>query len=564
MAGSIGRRWFTIFPVREGGRRPAAWLAGAWIASLWWLLRLPVVACVPCTFAGDWPQWGGGPGRNMVSQETGLPGSFVPGQKRSSSIDMSTSLNVAWAVRLGTHTCSTPAVARGRVFIGTGGDDLGMLKCLDQQTGELLWQWAAPPRPLPESIDGYPFFFARLQSSLGVCSSPTVDEERVYFVSHRCEVICLDAQGLANGNQGPFTGEAEYAAMSAKAPDRSQFRGADILWVYDMYEEVRSRPSDACNGSLLIHGDVLYACTSNGVDRWGPFLPNRPRQPLSPEAPSLIALDKHTGRLLALDAERIGTRLLHGQWSSPSCGTVNGRTLVFYGGGDGVCYAFEALKELPSAPVPLKKVWSFDCNPPEYRESGRWSPIDHYRLGDRRVPNGLNTNDGTFVGLSEIVATPVFRENRVYVAVGRDPEHGRGKGALHCIDATKAGDISREGAVWSYRGLDRTLSTVSVTGSDGLLYLADVAGRLHCLDAETGHCHWVHETNEPVWASTLVADGKVYLPTRKHFWVLAAGKEKRVLSRISLGAPLAASPVAANGMLFVASNNYLWAVREQR
>ena len=46
--------------------------------------------------------------------------------------------------------------------------------------------------------------------------------------------------------------------------------------------------------------------------------------------------------------------------------------------------------------------------------------------------------------------------------------------------------------IWSYKGLDRTLSTVSI--ADGLLYIADVAGRVHCLDAETGQCYWVYET----------------------------------------------------------------------
>ena len=68
-----------------------------------------------------------------------------------------------------------------------------------------------------------------------------------------------------------------------------------------------------------------------------------------PDAPSLIALDARTGRLLACDGERIGRplgkgparRLFHGQWSSPTLGRVDGRDLIIYGGGDGVCYAFE-------------------------------------------------------------------------------------------------------------------------------------------------------------------------------------------------------------------------------
>ena len=94
--------------------------------------------------------------------------------------------------------------------------------------------------------------------------------------------------------------------------------------------------------------------------------------------------------------------------------------------------------------------------------------------------------------------------------------------------------------------------------------MADVAGRLHCLDAASGRCLWIHETESMVWGSTLVADGKVYLPTAKYLWILAAGKEKRVLGRINLGSPVWATPVAANGILYVASKNYLWAVKRNR
>ena len=138
-----------------------------------------------------------------------------------------------------------------------------------------------------------------------------------------------------------------------------------------------------------------------------------------------------------------------------------------------------------------------------------------------------------------------------------------GAGArLHCIDATRTGDITQTGRVWTYQGLDRTLSTVSI--ADGLLYLCDVAGRLHCLDAETGQCYWVHETNSAVWGSTLVADGKVYMPTPKGLIVLAAGKEKKVLSQINVGATIYATPVAANGTLYIASRaGWLWAVSQQ-
>ena len=330
-----------------------------------------------------------------------------------------------------------------------------------------------------------------------------------------------------------------------------------------MWKKLGVFPCDAANGSPLIVGDLLYVPTSNGVDRntFGDPASEKNRKIPAPDAPNLIVLDKRDGRLVATDNAPIMPHILHGQWSSPSSGIVDGRKLVFFGGGDGVCYAFEALASVPEKPVRLKTVWSYDCIPPEYKATGGRDPVTYYCLGDRRVSGTLNKNDGKFVGRSEIIATPVFANNRVYVAIGRDPAHGRGRGALHCIDPRGSGDITATGKVWTYQGLDRTLSTVSV--ADGLLYVSDVGGRLHCLDAETGRCHWIHDTKCEVWGSTLVADGKVYMPTPKGLWVLAAGKDLKLLTRINLGAKVYSSPVVANGTLYVATNaGWLWAVSQ--
>jgi outer membrane protein assembly factor BamB len=199
------------------------------------------------------------------------------------------------------------------------------------------------------------------------------------------------------------------------------------------------------------------------------------------------------------------------------------------------------------------------CIPPEYKAAAGEDRITHYCLGDRRVKGTLNQNDGTFVGMSEIIGTPVLVGNRIYVALGRDPEHGRGRGALHCVDAAGAGDITKSGRVWCYQDLDRTLSTASV--ADGLVYLSDMAGRLHCLDAKTGKCYWIHETQSQTWGSTLVADGRVYMPTAKYLWILKAGKTLEVLDHINLGSRICASPVVANGALYLATaGGWLWAV----
>ena len=77
-----------------------------------------------------------------------------------------------------------------------------------------------------------------------------------------------------------------------------------------MVAELGIRIHDSSNSSILIHGDVLYACTANGV--------NEEHETVAePDAPTLIALNKQTGKLVARDDFGVGSDVVHGQWSSP-------------------------------------------------------------------------------------------------------------------------------------------------------------------------------------------------------------------------------------------------------
>jgi outer membrane protein assembly factor BamB len=490
----------------------------------------------------------------MVSTEKGLPASFVPGEKKAdgSGIDLATTRNVRWVVRLGNDTYSSPVVADGRVYIGTNdvriGDPKyksttgGLLLCLDEATGKVLWRLVMPMTEKKHKSSKFD------DMDLGLCSSVTVEGDRVYLVTSRNEVVCLDVQGMSNGNDGPMTDEGRYSVPSGQPPVKPGPTDADIIWCFDIIDKIRVWTHDAANSSVLIHGDCLYVCTGNGVD--GEKCPD-------PQSPSLIVLDKKTGRLVGFDDEKIGTRVFHGQWSSPAMGEANGRPLVLFGAGDGVCYAFEPFAGVPDKPQALKKVWQFQCNPPDHLvRDGK--PINYWD-GDARDDRG-NRNDGKYVGPNEIVATPVCYNNRVYVATGQDPVHGRGKGTLSCIDATKTGDVSQSGRIWTYEKIDRSMSTVSI--SDGLLLVGDRPGVIHCLDAETGAVYWTYDTKSEIWGSGLVADGKFYIGSRKSLFVLGADKERKLLGRIRVGSPVWASPVAANGTVYIASMNYLWAVED--
>jgi outer membrane protein assembly factor BamB len=520
----------------------------------------------------DWPQWGGRSERNMASGEKGLPDLRPRDGQPTTSLNEPGNPYVKWKYQLVACTYGNPTVADGRVFVGTAGTSCGRVVCLDEATGRLLWELVAPHRdfPTPERPEdwkkgsSWDYYLLAGGKDLGICSSPTVDGDRVYVLSSRGEVLCLDVRGLADGNQGPFTEETQYKADGRGQPAPLTATDADILWRFDLWTELAVRPADLFSNSALVHGDFVYISTCNGVElhwTWG-----GPVAPPNPRAPSLIVLDKRTGRLVAQDDEQIGTRLLHGQFSSPSLAHVGKKTLVLYAGGDSVLYAFEPLARIPDKPIQLKKVWSYQCVPPEYWvKDDDGQPIE-YRAGNWHSPfavgkYGNKADRADFVGPSEVIATPVFQRGRVYVAIGRDPAHGRGRGALHCIDPTKTGDITKTGKVWTYQGIQRSISTASV--ADGLVYVADVAGWLHCLDADTGQCYWTHDTdsyqfNGAIWGSTLVADGKVYLVTRKALYVFAAGRQKQVLATVRLGGEC--TPIAANGVLYVVLRGTLYAL----
>jgi outer membrane protein assembly factor BamB len=507
-----------------------------------------------CSLAADWPQWGGRHSRNMVSNETDLPDAFEAGEP-GHNVDVRAE-NIKWVARLGTYAYGNPTVSGDRLFVGT--DDLtisndprltrtraGMVKCFDKHNGELLWQLATPRRDdlRKEALYGH--------QHLGTCSSPAAVGDRVFVVSSANEVLCLDVNGMADGNDGAFQDEGRYMAGPGRTPVKIEPHDADIIWRFDMVERLGVVPHDAASGSPLVHNGYLYVGTSNGVDK-----PHT--KVLAPHAPSLIVLKTDTGQLIATDNELIGARLWHAQWSSPSLGLVAGRPLVFFGGGDGVCYAFEAVSKVEHEPYHLTKVWSYDCNPPRFRfRDGK--PIPYYD-GDKRKRRG-NIGDGKYLGPSQIIATPTFHDNRVYVAIGQDPAHGRGRGLLHCIDATKTGDITETGKIWSYEGLDRTISTVTV--SNGLAYCPDIAGRLHCLTADKGEVLWVHEMIAETWGSPLVADGKIYLGNKRKFLIFAEGREANLLDESRLSAPVYGSAIASDGVIYIASQRHLWAVANE-
>jgi outer membrane protein assembly factor BamB len=468
-------------------------------ASILLSVALTLSASEDAPNGGDWAMWGGRPARNMVSNMKGLPESW----------DVAAKKNVKWVSGLGSQTYGNPVVAGGKVFVGTNNEalydkeipgDKGVLLAFAEADGKFLWQMVSD-KLLSGRVNDWPY--------QGVCSSPLVEGDILYYVTNRGEVLALDVEGFLDGeNDGPFT-EEQY-----KSP-----HDGDVVWKFDMMEEVSAFPHNMSNSSPVSYKNLVFVSTSNGQDESHVNIP-------SPQAPAIIALDKSTGKLVWED-NSVQDRILHGQWSSPSIGEIGGVVQVVMGQGDGWVRGYVAETG--------EKLWEFDTNP----KDSVW-------------PKTRN----------EVISTPVIYENKVFMANGQDPEHGEGVGHMYAIDATKRGDITQSGLVWHYDKIRRSISTAAI--HEGIIYMPDFSGFLHALDVATGTPYWVHDTFAAVWSSAVVIDGRIYLGDEDgDIVVLQAGKEEKVLAETNMGSSVYSSVVPANGALFVASRNQLFALQQQ-
>ena len=478
---------------------------------------------------------------------------------RGQGIDLETTRNVQWTARLGSQTYGNAVVSRGRLVIGTNDEDLddarfestrgGAAACFDEATGKLLWQL------VDAAAAAGPQGHALRPAGPGRVPSPTVEGDRCYVVSNRGEVLCLDVQGMANGNDGPFTDEGHYTVGPGKPPVEPGPNDADILWRFDMIDAAAVLPArrrvllDAGPRRLALRRHVATAWTGRTTRCPCPLAPqpDRARQADRPAGGRRRREDRHAAVPRPVVVALAGRGRRQDARSSSAAATASAT---------------------PSRPVdgrvrqavsPLEEGLVVRLQSARVQVQGRQAdPLPRRR---QAAPTAATRTTARSSARARSSPRPCSYNNRVYVAIGQDPAHGRGKGMLTCIDATKTGDITadRQGLVLR-RASTAALSTVSI--ADGLLYVADVAGadplpRRRHRQAPTGST-----TRRPrSGAPTLVADGKVYLGTKKGLLVLAAGKEAKVLSEIHLGAPVYCTPVAANGTLYVASQRYLWAVQ---
>ena len=244
------------------------------------------------------------PGRNRVAEAGNLPVTW----------DVASGDGVLWSAELGTTTYGGPTIAGDLIVVGTNNErprdpavsgDRGVVMAFDRHSGSFRWQIAHEKLETGDAND-WP-----LQ---GVCSTPSYDGERLYYVSNRGEVVAADLDG-------------------------------DVAWSFDMVGEWGVFPKHMAASTPLVVGELVFVTTSNGVTDDG-------RVP-APDAPSFAALERTTGRPVWRDGSP-GAALVDGQWGSPAHGRTGDREQVVFPGGDGWLYAF--------APATGSPLWRFDGN----------------------------------------------------------------------------------------------------------------------------------------------------------------------------------------------------------
>jgi outer membrane protein assembly factor BamB len=499
--------------------------------------------------ADDWPMFGRDYTRNAASPEKNPPVDWQVELRDSKRKITQPARHIKWKAEVAgsVFTFGSPVVAGGLVWVCTTyyrpddkrfDEPSGSLACLDEATGKFRWQYLTSK--LDKDDRGVIY---------SVASPPLVEGDRLWFITNRWEIVCLDIGPLLKGSGEPKE-----------------------VWKIDMRQDLKvaphvtiMSPSLRCAIGASYKG-MIYAITGNGRDRqW----PHEKRIIPAPDAPSLICVDKNTGRVIWEDHSP-GNDILEGQWSSPLVAEINGRAQVIAPEGDGWVRSFDATTG--------KLIWKCDANP-----KGSSFPTTR----------------------CTIIAAPVLYEGRIYITPGEDLEFGIGQSTLWCIDPSKEGDVSEElddgplpspgrppglvggprrgkpnpnsGVLWKFHKIKRlpgqkedgteemgrTMS--SVVAAEGLVIAADFSGLVHCLDARTGQRYWVRDARSNMVTAPLICDGKIYVGGEEgEMLILALSREEKLLATHDFEpryGGICRSPIFANGVLYVMTGDALFAIR---
>lgn len=451
----------------------------------------------PVIKAGDWNQWGGTSLRNNTPIGKGIVTEWDPGQfdRKTGEWKPDSAKNVKWVAALGSQTYGNTVVASGKVWLGTNNSngyvkrypadiDLGVLVCLNEADGKFLWQHSSEKLPTGRVHD-WP-----LQ---GICCSPLVEGNRMWFVTSRGEVRCLDVEGFYDGEDDGRPEKQEPARLFdiRRADDAAQ----DKVGGYVAELDAGKIPADvrakfAAVGMALPDEEIkltvddkvkapnkkwTFQAKVNGANR---DLDIRLIGPALSGFKMITPDDKDEADVIWVVnmMDQLGTS----QHNMCSCSVTSWGDYLLVNTSNGVDEAHITIPapDAPSFMVMDKntgEIFWTDNAPGKNILHGQWSSPTVAEIGGvAQVIFGggdgwvysfkvdktkellwkfdINPKDailelGGRGTRNDIISTPVVYDNKVYFCTGQDPEHGEGVGILWCIDPAKRGDISEKLAV---------------------------------------------------------------------------------------------------------------------
>src|SRR5687767_5498396 len=399
--------------------------------------------------ASDWPEWRG-PTRDGRSAETGLPTTWSPKGE-----------NLAWRIPIGGR--SAPVAFGNRLYLLTVAGDPATtqerLVAIDAESGKVLWDRR------------FSIYLSDVPQHRSAWASPAVDP--------------------ATGNIYVFTVGAQLAAVS---PD------GKILWHRSLPEEYGAVTTHGGRTtSPIVHGDMVILNTL--LLAWGDL--NRPGN-------RYLAFDKRTGETVWVSSPQ--ARHYDTNYSMPIVVDVDGTQTMIVGGTDG---SFHALKVNTGEPI-----WRVD-------------------VSKRAILNSVLYRDGT-----------------VYLTHGEENIGTTEMGMVAALDARRRGDLKEDAFKWKTRGFLPTYASPVMDGER--LYTVDNSAIVAAFDLKSGKRLWERGLGTLQKGSPVLADGKLYIGTENgKFYILrptATGidvLDEEMLGPAQSPEPIVASPIVADGRVYV-------------
>jgi len=154
---------------------------------------------------------------------------------------------------------------------------------------------------------------------------------------------------------------------------------------------------------------------------------------------------------------------------------------------------------------------------------------------------------------NRVISGPTLAGDTVYATQGM-------KGPVFAITAGGSDDTTATNVKWKVGG-GATPDAACPVVANGLVFLANNAGGVNCLDAATGKELWRERLGDEVRATPLVADGKVYFFAKSgKATIIEAAREYKVVATADLAEQLIASPAVAHGSLFLRTRGHLYRI----